>query len=412
MLIPSFKAILASIVLAGAAVAQTEGPYSLGLAPVDIEKSVLNTTLSCNVTAIGFFNLGSQSIGFGVAANLPNRASLNQPFYITAGARLIVPKSLSILAGRFGARYYGGTVDSVTLNTAGATTASVEAAKGIAIPAAPLNQNGVSVLEVPGTGQSLMVGPIKASKAGEILLSFGQITSTIKTLDQNKNPTLITAKVVCPAQARPVSLAAVTVGGKASTAAIYPPYLFAYPTIPADKAVVLTGFNYDCDFEFFAGAIRVSFGVVKPANTQVKSGQPIVLSQGQANLILSDDLVGTITDLTATDNVVVTFNTFNLIASNATPAKQNIIPAGGIEYKNFIFQKGSSFNPDGGSFSIPPTAPRTPFSDIKFTAGTSGSTALISVGDASGTIEFPDFDVKFTCKAPSPAPAILAFDIQ
>ncbi|KAE8212422.1 hypothetical protein CF327_g3927 [Tilletia walkeri] len=413
MLMPSFKALLSSILLAGAAVAQTDGPFSIGLAPVGIEKGVLNTTLACNVTAIGFLNLGSQNIGFGVAANLPGRASINQPFFVTAGTRLIVPKSLSSLAGLFGARYYTGTVDSVTLNTAGATTASVEAAKGVAIPVAPLNTNGISVLEVPGNGQSLTVGPIKASKAGNVVLSFGAIAATIKTLDSAQKATFITAKVSCPAQARPVSLAGITVGGTASTATITPAGVGALPTIPADKTAGVTGFNYQCDFSgFVQGVVRVSLGGVKPTNAQVKSGQPIVLSQGQGNIILSDALVSNIKQIVSiADHTTLTLTTFNLVASNATPAKQNIIPSGGIVVNNVPIKGGAVA-------TIPPTAPQSTLPDIKFTAGPSGSTAFISIADAAGNASLRDADdneilaIDFTCAALSPTVPVFPYDIQ
>ncbi|KAK0524549.1 hypothetical protein OC834_005488 [Tilletia horrida] len=415
MLMPSFKSLLSSILLAGAVVAQTDGPYQLGLAPVNIEKGVLNTTLNCNVTAIGFLNLGSQPIGFGVAANLPGRVSVNQPFYVTAGTRLIVPKSLSSLAGLFGAKYYTGTVDSVVLNTAGASTASIDAAKGttINIPAAPLNSNGVSVLEVPGGGNSLTVGPIKATKAGTVILSFGQISATVKTLDKDRKATFITAKVVCPAQKRPTSLAGIAVGGSDSTSTITPPGVGALPTIPADKTAGVTGFNYNCDFSgFVQGVVRVSLGGVKPTNAQVRSGGKITLSQGQGNIILSDDLVNQIKSIVSiADHTTLTLTTFNVVAVNASPATQNIIPSGGITVNNVPIQGGAVV-------TVPPTAPQTTLPDINFTAGASGSTAFLSIADAAGNASLRDADdneilaIDFTCAALSPNVPVFPYDIQ
>ncbi|CAD6890945.1 unnamed protein product [Tilletia controversa] len=413
MLMTSFKALLSSILLAGVALAQTDGPYSLGLAPVGIEKGILNTTLSCNVTAIGFLNLGAQTIGFGVAANLPGRASINQPFYVTAGTRLIVPQSLSGLAGLFGAKFYAGTVDSVTLNTAGATVASVEAAKGVAIPTAALNTNGVSILEVPGNGNSLKVGPIKASKAGSVVLSFGAINATITTLDAQQKATFITAKVFCPAQKRPTSLAAIAVGGKASTATITPAGVGQVPVIPADKTAGVTGFNYNCDFSgFVQGVVRVSLGGVKPTNAQVASGGKIVLSQGQGNIILSQKLVDNIKAIVSiADHTTLTLTTFNIAAQNASPSIQNIIPSGGITVNNVPVQGGAVA-------TIPPTAPQTTLPDVVFTAGASGSTALLSIADAAGNASLRDSDdneilaIDFTCAALSPNVPVFPYNIQ
>ncbi|KAL9935991.1 hypothetical protein V8E36_004833 [Tilletia maclaganii] len=404
----SFKALLSSILLATAAVAQTDGPYSLGLAPVGIEKGVLNTTLSCNVTAIGFLNLGAQQIGFGVAANLPGRVNVNQPFFVTAGTRLLVPKSVNSLAGLFGATFYSGTVDSVVLNTKGANAASVDAAKGknVQIPVSPLNSNGISVLEVPGNGDSLTVGPITAAKSGVVTLSFGTIAATVKTLDKNKKATFITAKVNCPAQSRPVSLASIAVGGSDSTDTITPDGVGALPTIPADITAGVTSFNYFCDFSgLVQGNIRVSLGGVKPSNAAVKSGGKITLAQGQGNIILTDDLITSIKGIVgdSADSTTVTLNTFNIKATNATPATKNIIPSGGITISNIPLT--------GGAVAV------TTLPDITFTAGKSGATALLSIADAAGTavLNQPDgselLSVDFTCAALSPNVPIFPFDI-
>ncbi|KAK0544488.1 hypothetical protein OC846_006057 [Tilletia horrida] len=415
MLMPSFKSLLSSILLAGSvALAQTDGPYSLGLAAVNVETGVLNTTLTCQVNALGFLNLGNQSIGFGVAANLPGRVNISQPFTVTAGTRLIVPKSLSSLAGLFGAKYYAGTVDSVVLNTAGASTASVDAAKGknVKIPTSPLNSNGVSVLEVPGNGNSLTVGPIVANKAGNVILSFGQILATVTTLDKNQKATFITAKVTCPAQSRPVSLAGITVGGSGSKAQVNPQGVGPVPTIPQGITAGVTGFNYFCDFSgFVQGNVRVSLGGVKPSNTAVKSGGKITLSQGQGNIILSDDLVSQITAIVSTaDHSTITLTTFNLVATNATPSKQNILPDGGITVTNVPIQAGATI-------TVPADAPASTLPDINFTAGKSGTTAFLSIADAAGNASLRDADdneilaIDFTCAALNPLPPVFPYDI-
>ncbi|KAK0536617.1 hypothetical protein OC835_001967 [Tilletia horrida] len=414
MLMPSFKSLLSSILLAGAVVAQTDGPYSLGLAPVGIEKGVLNTTLSCSVTAIGFLPLGTQQIGFGVSALLPGRVSVNQPFSIVAGTRLIVPKSLNSIAGLFGARYYSGTVDSVIVNTPGASPASTDVAKGqtLTIPTAPLNPNGISVLEVPGAGKTLTVGPLTASSAGNVIISFGAIAASIKTLDKNGKATFITAKVSCPAQQRPTSLAAIAVGGTASTKPIVPSGGGDIPTIPSGQTAGVTGFNYNCDFSgFVQGPVRVSLGGVKPSNAAVQSGGQITLAKGQGNIILSATLVNRIKKIVSiADHTTLTLTTFNLVASNATPATQNIIPDGGITISNIPVKSGAVA-------TVPPTAPQTTLPDINFTAGKSGSTALLSIADAAGNASLRDADdneilaIDFTCAALSPNVPVFPYDI-
>ncbi|KAE8270672.1 hypothetical protein A4X09_0g1656 [Tilletia walkeri] len=417
MLMPTFKALLSSILLAGAAVAAgTNGPYALGLAPVGIEKGVFNTTLDCTVQVLGLLPLLSQyQIGFGVSALLPGRVSVNQPFSIVAGTRLTIPRSLNNLAGVLGAKFYAGTVDSVVVNTPGATPASTDVAKGgnLTIPASPLNREGVSILEIPGAGKSIVVGPLTASAAGNVIISFGAIAASITTLDSNKQKTLISAKVTCPAQKRPVSLAAITVGGTASTKPIVPTGLGAIPTIPNGQTAGTTGFNYNCDFSgLVQGPVRVSIGAVKPSNAQVASGGKITLAQGQGNIILSATLVNRIKAIVSiADHTSLTLTAFNLVASNATPAKQNILPAGGITVNNLPIKAGAVA-------VIPPTAPQTTLPDINFTAGKSGSTALISIADAAGSASLRDVDdneilsIDFTCNALSPTVPVFPYDIQ
>ncbi|CAD6890391.1 unnamed protein product [Tilletia controversa] len=417
MLMPSFKALLSSILLAGAAVAAgTDGPYSLGLAPVGIEKGLLNTTLDCDVTALGLLPLGKQKIGFGVYAFLPGRVSINQPFSIVASTRLIVPASLNGLAGLLGAKYYSGTVDSVVVNTPGASPSSTDVAKNanLTIPAAILNTKGVSVLEVPGPGKSIIVGPLTASKDGNVVISFGAISASITTLDARMNKSLISAKVVCAAQKRPISVAAITVGGNRSTKPIVPKGGGGkIPTIPEGQTAGVTGFNYICDFSgFIRGPVRVSLGAVKASNAQVASGGKITLAQGQGNIILSQKLVDDIKAIVSiADHTTLTLTTVNLVASNASPATQNIIPAGGISVSNVAIAAGAVA-------VIPPGAPQQTLPDINFTAGESGSTALISIGDAAGNASLRDSDdneilaIDFTCAALSPNVPVFPYDIQ
>ncbi|KAK0544733.1 hypothetical protein OC861_001639 [Tilletia horrida] len=415
MLLPSFKALLSSVLLAGSvAFAQTDGPYSLGLAPVGIEKGVLNTTLSCSVTAIGFLPLGTQTIGFGVSALLPGRVSLNQPFSIVAGTRLIVPKSLNGLAGLFGAKYYSGTVDSVVVNTPGASPASTDVAKGanLVIPTSPLIANGVSVLEIPGSGNVITVGPLTASDAGNVIISFGQIQASITTLDKNMKKTFVTAKVNCAAQKRPTSLAAITVGGTKSTKAIVPSGGGDIPTIPQGQTAGVTGFNYFCDFSgFVQGNVRVSLGGVKTSNSAVNSGGKITLASGQGNIILSSALVKSIKKIVSiADHTTLTLTTFNVAATNATPEKQNIIPDGGYTVTNVPVKAGAVV-------TIPPDAPGSTLPDAVFTAGQSGSTALLSLADAAGNASLRDADdneilaIDFTCAALDPLVPVFPYDI-
>ncbi|KAL9936031.1 hypothetical protein V8E36_004873 [Tilletia maclaganii] len=415
MLMPSFKALLSSVLLATTAVvAKTDGPYGIDLAPAGIEKGILNTTLACSVTAIGFLPLGTQQIGFGVSARLPGRVNVGQPFSIVAATRLIVPKSLNSIAGLFGARYYTGTVDSVIVNTPGADPSSTDVAKGqnLTIPVAPLNPNGVSVLEVPGNSNVLTVGPLTASSEGNVIISFGAIAASIKTLDKNQKNSFVTAKVSCPAQKRPTSLAYIAVGTGKSTTAIVPKSIAVLPQIPPDSTAGVTGFNYFCDFSgFVQGTIRVSLGGVKSGNAAVRSGGAITLSQGQGNIILSTKLVKDIKTIVKTaSTTTVTLTTFNIKATNASPAVQNIIPEGGVVIEN-IPVKG------GAVATVPPTAPQQTLPDITFTAGASGSTALLSIADAAGSASLKSKDgeelltIDFTCAALEPNVPIFPYDI-
>ncbi|KAE8266418.1 hypothetical protein A4X09_0g5929 [Tilletia walkeri] len=146
-----------TLALVGAVSAATDGPYSIGAATAGTEIGVLNSTLFCNVSSTGL-NLKNQQILFGVAAQLPNRVGLNQPFFVQAATRLIVPASINNLAYGFGARYYAGNATKVIVNAKGSTPSSVDAAATpLAIPSAPVVSGGVSILNVPQIGQSLTV---------------------------------------------------------------------------------------------------------------------------------------------------------------------------------------------------------------------------------------------------------------
>ncbi|KAE8240885.1 hypothetical protein A4X03_0g8274, partial [Tilletia caries] len=201
-------ALASSLALVGAASAATSGPYNLGVSNSGFETGVLNATLLCNVTSTGL-NLKNQQILFGVAAILPNRVDATQPFNVIAGTRLIVPASINNLAYGFGARYYAGNATKVIVNAQGSTPTFIDAAtKPLPIPSAPVVSGGVSVLEVPGKGGVITVGPFKAASANSnIVFSFGDIAAVVKTYNATGGATFLVANIACPAQARPASLA-------------------------------------------------------------------------------------------------------------------------------------------------------------------------------------------------------------
>ncbi|KAE8217193.1 hypothetical protein CF319_g8658 [Tilletia indica] len=65
---------VASVVaLAGAISAATDGPYGLGQAPSGFIKGVLNTTLNCNISALGILPLIAHQMLFRVSTVLPDK---------------------------------------------------------------------------------------------------------------------------------------------------------------------------------------------------------------------------------------------------------------------------------------------------------------------------------------------------
>ncbi|CAD6968980.1 unnamed protein product [Tilletia controversa] len=237
--------VAAVLSLIGAAAAATTGPFSVGAATSGYEIGVLNSTLLCNVTSTGL-NLKNQQILFGIKAALPNRVSSTQSFYITAGTRLIVPASINNLAYGFGARTYAGNATKVIVNAQGATPSTIDAAvTPIAIPSAPVVSGGVSVLNVPGSGKTLKVGPFKGAAANsKVIVSIGQIEATVKTYNDAGAATFLTASIVCPAQARPASLAYINVGTSGSTTTLTPANNGILPTIPVNSTAGATGYTY------------------------------------------------------------------------------------------------------------------------------------------------------------------------
>ncbi|KAK0536824.1 hypothetical protein OC834_000964 [Tilletia horrida] len=412
------KLTVASVLaLAGAASALTDGPYGVGQAPAGFLKGVLNTTITCNISALGILPLGGYKIPFGVSAVLPDKVDAGQPFNVVAGTRLIVPQSVNGLAYLFGARFYGGSATKVIVNAAGATPSSIDAAaRGLAIPQSPINPKGVSVLEIPGSGGTIQVGPFTAGAANsKIVLSFGDIAATVKTFNGTGSPTFITAFVKCPAAQRPTSLAYIAVGDAGSTSTITPPASANagdIKTIPLDSTAGVVGLNYDCDFSgFVQGPVRISVGGFKPTNAPVQSGGAITLSKGQGNIYLSSSLVKKITDIVSTaDHVDLTLTSLTINASGATPSSKNIIPDGGIEVKDVPIKANAVA-------TVPTGAPSQTLPDITFTAGQSGTTAYLSLGGAAGNASLRDSDdneilaIDFTCSALNPATGLLPYDI-
>ncbi|KAE8210355.1 hypothetical protein CF327_g5766 [Tilletia walkeri] len=410
------KFTVASVVaLAGAVSAATDGPYGLGQAPSGFIKGVLNTTLNCNISALGVLPLGAYQIPFGVSAVLPDKVNANQPFYVIAGTRLIVPQSVNFLASLFGARFYGGVATKVIINAAGGSPSSIDAAQGqtLTIPNAPINAGGVSVLELPGNGKTISVGPFTGATAkSNVILSFGDIAATINTFNATGGKTFITAFVKCPAAQRPTSLAFVSTGGSGSTATITPPASANggdIKTVPANSTAGIVGLTYQCDFSgFVQGAVRISVGGFKPTNAALNTGDKIVISQGQGNVYLTASLIKSIKKIVSiADSYEITISELNFLAINATPAKKNALPNG--------FKTIAKLNTT--PLVVPKGAPANTLPDITFTAGKSGSTALISLGDVAGNASLRDADgneilaIDFTCPALNPATGLLPYDI-
>ncbi|KAE8228570.1 hypothetical protein CF326_g6492 [Tilletia indica] len=145
------------IVLAGAVFVATDGPYGLGQAPSGFIKVVLNTTINCNISALGVLPLGAYQIPFGVSAVLLDKVNANQPFMVVAETRLIVLQSVNFLVSLCGARFYGGVTTKVIVNAAGTNPSSIDATKSqtLTIRNAPINANGVSVLELHGNDRTI-----------------------------------------------------------------------------------------------------------------------------------------------------------------------------------------------------------------------------------------------------------------
>ncbi|KAL9936138.1 hypothetical protein V8E36_004980 [Tilletia maclaganii] len=410
--------IVASLALAGAAVAQTDGPAGIGAAPAGFLKGVLNATINCNITALAILPLGSYKIPFGVSAKLPDKVAAGQPFSVVAGTRLIVPQSVNGLASLFGARFYGGKATKVIVNADGANPSSIDAAAGggINIPQAPINSRGISVLEVPGNSGTLTVGPFTADAGSNVVLSFGEIKATVDTFNATGAKTFITAFVTCPAAQRPTSLAFVAVGKSGSTTPIVPNAsgVGNIKTVPLDTTAGVVGVNYNCNFGdgLVVGTVRVSIGGVKPTNQPIASGGDITLTQGQANIYLTSSLISKITTITgdAANKINLTVKTVNILAKNATPSKKNVIPSGGITIKGVPLKAGAVI-------TVPKGAPTNTLPDITFTAGESGTTALLSLGSTTGSASLiqPDgqelLEVDFVCNALSPATGLLPYDI-
>ncbi|KAK0529335.1 hypothetical protein OC834_003678 [Tilletia horrida] len=397
----SLAAVLA---LAGAAAAATDGPYSIGAADSGFEKGVLNTTLVCNVASTGL-NLKNQKILLGVAANVPNRVNVNQPFYLYASTRLIVPASINSLAYGFGARTYGGKATSVKVVATGSTPSTVEAAgsAGLTIESAPVIQNGPSVIYAPGQGKSLQVGTFKRSSAGAIVFSFGAIEATVNTYDANGKATFLTATVTCPAQSKPVSLAFVSVGGSGSTATLSPSSSVSIPTVPVNTTAGTIGFTYNCNFAGYGQApVRISVGGVKQQDG-------FSITQGQGNIYVSSELVALAKSKnSAASKFKLTVNELNFLATNASPSTKNGIPSGGLTSGTLDLSTSSVV-------VLPSGAPAQTLPAITFTPSGSATT-LISIGSASGSVTILDNfsrtldTISFSCPALSPAVPVLPFD--
>ncbi|KAE8215955.1 hypothetical protein CF327_g857 [Tilletia walkeri] len=401
------------LAMIGAAAAATTGPYSIGAATSGYELGVLNSTIFCNVSSTGL-NLKNQQILFGIKAALPNRVSSSQSFYVVAGTRLIVPASINNLAYGFGARTYAGNATKVIVNAQGATPASVDAAAlaPIVIPSAPVVSGGVSVLNVPGSGKTIKVGPFKGTANGKVTFSIGDIAATVKTYDSAGAATFLTANIVCPAQTRPASLAYVNVGGAGSTATLTPANSGIIPTIPINSTAGATGYTYTCTFTGLgSAAVKVSLGGARANNAAVASGGAISVTRGQGNIYSSAALVSLIqAQYASATQFSVKISTLNFNAAGATPATKNGIPSTGLtSAKQSITSTAVATVPSG--------APTTTLPAVTFTAGASGTTAYVSLGSAAGTLNVFDAAgatlgaVPFSCPALSPDVPIFPFDI-
>ncbi|KAL9935269.1 hypothetical protein V8E36_005617 [Tilletia maclaganii] len=389
--------------LAAIASAATSGPYSIGASSSGQEKGVLNTTLTCNVASTGL-NLKNQKIILGVAANIPNRVNVGQAFNLYASTKLIVPASINNLAYGFGARTYAGKATSVTVNAAGSSPSTINAAgsSGIPVASAAVVQNGPSVLYAPGSGKSLKVGTFKRSSAGSIVFSFGDIEASVQTYDKDGKPTIINAKVTCPAQSKPVSLAFVNVGGSGSTSTITPSSAVKIPTVPANVTAGTIGYTYTCNFSGYGSApVRLSVGGVK------KQGRNAI-SQGQGNIYVSSQLVTLAkSKKSSAAKFKLTVKELNFVATNASPSTKNGIPSGGLSSSVLSLSTSSVV-------TIPSGAPSKTLPDITFSPS-GGSTSLVSLGSASGTVIIYDSSSKqldsisFSCPALSPAVPVLPF---
>ncbi|KAK0544483.1 hypothetical protein OC846_006052 [Tilletia horrida] len=400
------------LALVGAAVAATDGPYSIGAVSAGFETGVLNSTILCNVSSTGL-NLKNQVIGFGIAANLPNIVNASQPFYVQAAARLIVPASINNLAYGFGARTYAGTATKVLVNAKGSTPSQIDAAapSGIVIPSAPVVSGGVSVLNVPAIGSSIQAGPFTGSANGQVVFSIGDLAATVKTYNSTGGATFLVANITCPAQTRPASLAYVAVAGSGSTAPVNPAGVASIPTIPVNSTAGVTGYTYTCNFQGVGTApVQVSLGGVKASNAAVASGGSISVGSGQGNIYSSQALVNLLSAAYPSANqFTITISNLDFNAVNASPSTQNGIPAGGLT---------SSPQPVAANavVAIPDGAPATTLPPVTFTAGASGSTAQISLGGASGTLTGYNGNtqvasVPFSCPALSPNVPIFPYDI-
>ncbi|KAK0521013.1 hypothetical protein OC834_006820 [Tilletia horrida] len=407
------KLTIASVLsLIGAAAAATDGPFSIGAAASGFETGVLNSTILCNVSSTGL-NLKNQVIGFGIAANLPNRVNTSQPFYVQAATRLIVPASINNLAYGFGARTYAGNATKVIVNAQGSTPSTIDAASvPLAIPSAPVVSGGVSVLNVPAVGSSIKVGPFTGATANSnIVFSIGDIAATVKTYNSTGGATFLVANITCPAQTRPASLAYVAVGGTGTTTAVTPAAVAAVPTIPVNSTAGVTGYTYSCTFtNVGTAAVRVSLGGVKASNAAVTSGSTISITSGQGNIYSSAALVSLIKAKYSTaTNFALTVSSLAFNAVNASPATQNGIPSGGLTSPSQAISSTAVV-------TIPDGAPTTTLAPVSFTAGTSGSTALISLGAAAGTLSVYNgatllANVAFSCPALAPQVPIFPYDI-
>ncbi|KAL9939043.1 hypothetical protein V8E36_001856 [Tilletia maclaganii] len=407
------KLSIASVLaLISAAAAQTTGPYTVGAAASGAEIGALNATIFCNVTSTGL-NLKNQQIAFGIKAALPNRISSSQSFFVVAGTKLIVPASINNLAFGFGARSYAGNATKVIVRAQGATPSTIDAATTpIAIPSAPIASGQVAILNVPGSGSTLKVGPFKGASANSrITFSIGDITARIIAYRADGTPTILNASIACPAQARPASLAYVAVGGSGSTTTITPANNGVLPTIPINSTAGTTGYTYSCTFTGLGTAsVRVALGGAKANNAAVAPGSTISITRGQGNIYSSAALQTLVKNKYASaSKFSVKINTLNFIATGATPATKNGIPSGGLTSAvKTISSTAVAVIPSG--------APTTTLPAISFTAGSSG-VAYIGLGGADGVLNVFDSanavlaNVAFSCPALSPNVPILPYDI-